>query len=66
MPEIEERHVPSRPFSDAEIDEIRQLLETQHRLHWVGKWVRNIAIYVTALVTGWVAFGKSIKEALGL
>jgi hypothetical protein len=59
----------NEPLTDAEIAEVRRIIETDKRRVWLMSGVRSIASWVVvvigALVVFWDAIARAIKSAAG-
>ena len=60
----------NEPLTDAEIAEVRRIIETDKRRVWLMSGVRSIASWVVvvigALVVFWDAIARAIKSAAGV
>lgn len=58
-----------RPLTDAEIREIREVLEADRRVKWFWSVTRKIAIWVgavsAALIVTWEGLVKTIRHIAG-
>lgn len=43
---------PLCPFSDEEIKQLRQILEAERNMKWLWSTMRNLAVWVAAILTG--------------
>jgi len=55
-------HIPEGPLTEAELHELRRILEADRRAKWLWATVRRTLAYGAALASGAVAFRDDILE----
>ena len=52
------------PLTDEEVAEIRRIIESEKRMKWLWASVRNIAVWIVAVIGGVVLAYESLANAV--
>lgn len=51
-------------FTEQELKELRELLETERRVKWLRSTIRNILVWMVGVVGGLTFLWQSLKDAV--
>ena len=52
------------PLSDSELTEIRRIIESEKRMKWLWASIRNVAVWIVAVIGGVALAYESLANAI--